>query len=331
MICFPQWCRLSKRALLLSALVLISSGSLARADLSVSDNVLIDFGEKLLVEDNWGIHNDQYATEKYYPETGWNLQAGKEKDLNCYTTTLTDKVTGEASDIQVMFAKMKGLNLLGGYSPIQGHASVLTPEKPMQSVWEIMHDATLTEKEVNSYWCEEVTIGVAASIGDITVSNLKADSTYAVSAVVTVAEVVSLIGKAAPVTLNYGTGATQKAAFMTTNSGSVNIEVALGNFDVASLISGKTFSMTWIFETAAAPTSVDLEFASSLVSVVGVTSISAMAVTRYDDSVASVQAMFEEGANMLHPVAEGVPEPSMAAMSLLALAGLAARRRRRRR
>ncbi len=261
----------------------------AAGELVITENVCIDFGEKLLVEDNWGIHNDTYATEKYYPDTGWNLQAGNEKDFDCYTTTMTDKATGETSNIQVKFGKMKGLNLLGGYSPIQGTADVLKPEKPMQDVWQVLHDVSLTAEEVNSYWCEEITVGVAASIGDITVSNLQANSTYALSAVVTVAEVASLIGKAAPVTMNYANGAlSERAAFMTTNEGSVNIEVALGNFDVASLISGKTFTMSWIFETGNAPASVDLSFASSLVSVVGVTSISAMAVTRYDESTATV-------------------------------------------
>lgn len=301
----------------------------AAGELVITENVCIDFGEKLLVEDNWGILHDTYATEKYYPDTGWNLQAGNEKNFDCYTTTMTDKATGETSNIQVKFGKMKGLNLLGGYSPIQGTADVLKPEKPMQDVWQVLHDVSLTAEEVNSYWCEEITIGVAASIGDITVSNLQANSTYALSAVVTVAEVASLIGKAAPVTMNYANGAlSERAAFMTTNEGSVNIEVALGNFDVASLISGKTFTMSWIFETGNAPASVDLSFASSLVSVVGVTSISAMAVTRYDESTAMVQAMFEEGAEMLHPV-NAIPEPTTSALSLLAMAALGCRRRRK--
>ena len=114
----------------------------------------------------------------------------------------------------------------------------------------------------------------------------------------------------------------------------MNLELAVGNTGIAGLISGSTFTMTWIFETGASPANVDFSFGGDLLALGEGASISAMAITRYDEvGTASVANHFEDGTHMLHPVVgdggnAAAPEPGSSVLGLMALAALATRRRR---
>lgn len=294
------------------------SEGIARAA-TIAENVCIDFGEE----------------NKYDSSTGWNIQEGQKTSTlfaDRETTTLTDKQTETTSDIKVTFERATGVNI-GNYTPTTGSSTLTAPTKEMQDVWELMHEISLTGEEVNSYWTEVIGVGLGASVGDLTVQNLKTNSTYAISAVVTSAEVLTLVGQAAPLNMKDNTAITQKAVFVTSNKGSVNLELAVGNVGIAGLISGSTLTMTWIFETGQSPTTVDFSFGGDLLALGSGASISAMAITRYDDNTGAeaVQTSFEYGAHMLHEVdgVVAIPEPGTTTLSLLALSGMAARRRRR--
>lgn len=286
---------------------------------TIAENVCIDFGEE----------------NKYDSSTGWNIQEGQKTSTlfaDRETTTLTDKQTGTSSDIKVTFERATGVSV-GNYTPTTESSTLTAPTKEMQDVWELMHEISLTGEEVNSYWTEVIGLGIGASVGDLTVQNLKTNSTYAISAVVTSAKVLTLVGQAAPLNMKDNTAIDQKAAFITSNKGSVNLELAIGNVGIAGLISGSTLTMTWIFETGQSPSTVEFSFGGDLLALGAGASISAMAITRYDDNTdaEAVQTSFEQGAHMLHEVdgVVAIPEPSTATLSLLALSGLAARRRRR--
>ncbi len=298
--------------------VCCASASIAGAA-TIAENVCIDFGEE----------------NKYDSSTGWNIQEGQKTSwplADRETTTLTDKQTGTSSDIKVTFEHTTGISI-GNSTPETGSSPLTAPTKEMQDVWELMHKISLTVEEINSYWAEGIGLGIGASVGDLTVQNLETNSTYAISAVVTSAKVLTLVGQSAPLNMKNNTAIDEKATFITSNKGSVNLELAIGNVGIAKLISGSTLTMTWIFETGQSPSTVEFSFGGDLIALGAGASISAMAITRYDDNTdaEAVQTSFEQGAHMLHEV-EGtgsIPEPGTATLSLLALSGLAARRRRR--
>lgn len=295
---------------------------IATAELVRTENVCIDFGEKT----------------EYNSSTGWNVQEGEKEGWGILvtggdrvTTDLKDKATGNNSAIKVTFEHATGLNV-GNSTPATGSSTLTAPSSEMQQIWKLMHDVSLTAEEINSYWTEVVVLGVGVSVGDVIVEGLQSNSTYAISAAVTSAQTLSLLGKAAPIDMKDSSDVNKIATFMTSNDGSVNLQLAVGDASIAGLISGETFTMTWIFETGSMGTSVDLSFGADLLSLGSGASISALAVTRYEDSANAVQASFEDGAYMLHDV-EGVsvvPEPGTTTLSLLALTGLLAQRRRRR-
>ena len=281
--------------------------------LEIVENVLINFGD---MEENTfdGTWNHQKGTETGIAE--WDR----------YTTALQDAASVTTSDIEVKFGKVTGLGLLGVYHPVRGSSNIIDPTPEMNRMWRAMHNAELTDAVCDTYWAEEITLGVGAGIGDITVSNLHANSTYVVSGMFTVGSVASLLGTQAPVSLDYKEGAiTETASFLTTKTGSVEfLDLAIGNFNIAGLLGGDTFIMTWIFETEESGTTFDIGFNSSLVSVGGYASMSALAITEYGQvSGVDARAAFVDGAVML-------PEPSTCTLSLAALALLCAGRRRRR-
>ncbi len=280
-------------------------------DMQITSNVLINFGDM----------------EKNSFDGAWNHQKGTETgffEWDRYTTTLQDAASLTASDIQVKFGKITGLGLLNAYHPVRGSSDIIDPTPEMNKMWSAMHNAELTDAVCNTYWEERITVGIGAGVGDITVSNLHANSTYVVSGMFTVGSVASLLGTQAPVTLDYKSGAiTELASFLTTKTGSVEfIDLAIGNFNLAGLLGGDTFIMTWIFETEEAGTTFDIGFNSGLVSLGGYASVSALAITEYGhaNGVAATAA-FVEGADML-------PEPATGTLSLAALAMLCMRRRR---
>lgn len=280
--------------------------------LDVVENVLINFGDM-----------DENSFDGV-----WNHQKGTETGLfewDRYTTALYDAASLDVSDIEVKFEKISGLSLLSPTHPVRGHDNVIDPTPEMQQMWRAMHKAELTDAVTDTYWIEEITVGVAASIGDITVSNLNANSTYAVSGMFTVGSVASLIGSQAPITLSYKEGAIKEVtSFLTTQTGSVEfVDLYLGNFNLAGLLGGDTFIMTWIFETQSGGTTFDLGFNSSLISLGGHGAMRALAITEYGENngVAAVAA-FMDGVAML-------PEPTTGTLSLAALVMLCARRRRR--
>lgn len=188
-----------------------------------------------------------------------------------------------------------------------------------------VHGAELPNDVCDTYWIENITVGVAASLGDITVSNLNANSTYVVSGMFTVGSVATLIGSQAPVTLGYKDGAIKEVAtFLTTPTGSVEfIDLYVGNFNLAGLLGGDTFSMTWIFETMNGGTTFDLSFNSSLISLGGHGAMRALAITEYGqvDNSSIVAQFFEEHAAML-------PEPTTGTLSIISLCALSLCRRR---
>lgn len=281
--------------------------------LEIVENVLINFGD---------------MDENSFDGT-WNHQKGTETSLiewDRYTTALQDAASLTESDIEVKFGKVSGLALAGPMNPVRGHDNVIDPTAEMQQMWRAMHNAELTNDVTDTYWIEEITVGVAASMGDITVSNLNANSTYVVSGMFTVGSVASLIGSQQPITLSYKEGSiTEVTSFLTTQTGSVEfIDLYLGNFNLAGLLGGDTFIMTWIFETQSGGTSFDLGFNASLISLGGHGAMRALAITEYgQNNGVAAAASFVDGAVML-------PEPSTCTLSLAALALLCAGRRRRR-
>ena len=170
----------------LALMVTGSLGSVTWGEIGIVENVCIDFGE----------------TNQYDSASGWNIQEGEKEGWGILvtggdrvTTNLTDKATGELSDIKVTFEHASGLNI-GNSTPATGSSTLTAPSEEMQDVWKLMHDVSLSAEEINTYWTEVVVLGLGVSVGDIVVENLKANSTYAISAAVTSAKVLSLVGQA---------------------------------------------------------------------------------------------------------------------------------------
>ncbi len=280
--------------------------------LEMLENVLINFGN---------------MEENTFDGT-WNHQKGTETGLtewDRYTISLQDALSAKVSDIDVKFERAGGVSLFSPLHPVRGQDNVIDPTPEMNTMWRAMHGAELTDAVTDTYWIEEITLGIGAHIGDITVSGLNANSTYVVSGMFTVGSVASLLGTQAPVSLDYKSGSINEvSSFLTTQTGSVEfIDLAIGNFNLAGLLGGDTFIMTWILDTLDGGTTFDMGFNASLISLGGHGAIRALAITEYgqvDDS-AVVTQFFEANAVML-------PESSSVTLCLFACAAFVLRRRR---
>lgn len=300
----------------LTILVWVACASLNAAyALDIVENVLINFGEE----------------KGFDATTGWNSQEGAKKSEGgifktewLATEDMIDAVSLKTSDIEVRFYESEGLSL-GSNLPVPDTSSIINPTPEMNQMWKSMHASELTSDITNSYWGAGSALSLLGKFGDISVRNLEANRTYVMSGLFTVGSVANLLGTQRPITLSYDNNAIiEGATFLTTQTGSVEfVDLALGNFNIAGLLGGDSFIMTWIFETSDAVENLDLVFNTGAIGVGTYASVSALAITEYGQmDNAMMVNWFENNAAML-------PEPTSGALSVVSLCWLCLRRRRR--
>lgn len=255
--------------------------------------------------------------------TPWNLSSGQTVsvlDQSRKTAALKDS-TGAASGVTVTFRTGTALTVSNpsNVSPLTSLTANQAFGTYGLAFWKAAHGTDLTTSQIQNGWVESSLLGIGQLVGpgSLNVGGFQKSSAYTVSAVFTVSGLANVASfKTSPVTLQ-GSNFSLSHAFLTGRNGQVVDVLNIGNVELASLLSGGTFMMTWQFQTNSAfntSSTINMDFSSSLLTLGGNYGISAMAVT--------------DGTPVLPP-SPSVPEPSSALLSVFGLAGLVLRRRRK--
>lgn len=179
----------------------------------------------------------------------------------------------------------------------------------------------LTDARIQRGWEEHSLLSVGSLVdpGNITVGGFSASSSYTVSAAFTVSGLANVLSfKAAPVTLK-GSNFNITHAYLSGSNGELIDLLEVGNVELAGLLAKGTFMMTWQLKTTSAfntSSTIDMDFAQSLLGLGGNYGISAMAVT-------------DKAPDLPVPPTHSVPEPSSALLGIFGFAGLMLKRRRK--
>lgn len=289
--------------LLISALsllsVLFSSESMAKT-------TLVDFG---------GTSNSFSSP--------WNLSTGTNPVLSTDRKTAALKdTTGATSSVVVTYQSGSPLLITAPSSDSQ--LTTLTANQAVGSyglaMWKAAHGFDLTDARIQRGWEERSLLSVGSIVdpGNISMGGFSANSSYTVSAVFTVSGLANILSiKNAPVTLQ-GNNFNLSHAYLAGSNGELIDLVQVGNVELAGLLSKGTFMMTWQLQTTSSfntSSTINIDFANSLLGLGGGYGISAMAVT---DSTPDLP---------VPPVS--VPEPSSALLGAFGFVGLIVRRRRK--
>lgn len=312
----------------------------AEEELKILSNVLINFGA----------NKDSYVEDENSGYDGWNSQIGITDTSTKYaleysgryagtqvgleTGTLYNTTDGKETDVNVSWnAGRQGISVTtrpvnttgGSVNTSVGNVG------SMNSIWYGMHKRDLTVDIVDACWRQEgagYLFGTEVNLayGDILITGLETDATYTVSAVFNVGENWTLGGEtvdgaSSVISLsNNGSIVQSDCSFITTTHGTLELtDAGMINWD--KLVDTSSFILTWVFKVSEDNTTINLNV-GSLWSDESYVGISAMGITRYDNSIQDVIGGIYDSADM-------VPEPSTATLSLLALTALAARRRRK--
>lgn len=316
-----------------------------------TSTVLIDFS----TDDNVAAGTNNY-------NAGWNRVDGN--DTPGYlsypkvdaTASELKTTTGVDSTITATFKAVSNdgfmSNSKGSYG--EDNFNKMSDEElaTTNNMWELMHGSSISVNEaLQTAWKEQGSRGMGGAVyyGDLVVNGLTASTqsiitegttttttitnrTYAVSLTVTAENFITHVA-AGGVTLS-GDGITvqKENSYVTSHDGTLRFDD--GGLNTEALKDTTFMTITWVFD---APVSEEdfgftIHFDSSkdwgdeLL-------IGALGISQFDNiTVDQVTDQFEEDLGNTggwNPGGENIPEPATATLSLLALAGLAARRRRK--
>ena len=312
-----------------------------------TSTVLIDFST----------YNTQAGKNNYNAESGWNKVEGNETPgyfgypKNDVTASNLKTTTGADSTITATFEKADGRLAKGSYG--EDNFNKMTDEElaTTDNMWQLMHGSSISVKEaLQTAWKEQVTVG-SVTYGDLVVNGLTASTksnitegntttttitnrTYAVSLTVTASgsNFANHVAEGGVSLSGNGITVEKENSYITSHDGTLRFDD--GGLNTEALKDTTFMTITWVFN---APVSEEdfgftIQFDSSR-DWGGELLIGALGITQFDNiTVDQVTDQFEEDLGNTggwNPGGENIPEPTTATLSLLALTGLAIRRRRK--
>jgi len=315
-----------------------------------TSTVLIDFST----------YGTQAGKNNYNADTGWNkVEGNKTPDMFSYSGGRIDATagnlkttTGADSKITATFEKVAGFSSKGSYGEDNFNKMKEEELATTNNMWKLMHGSSISVTEaLQTAWKEQVTVG-SATYGDLVVNGLTASTqsnitegntttttttnrTYAVSLTVTAENFITHVA-AGGVTLS-GNGITVKDehSYVTSYDGTLRFDD--GGLNTEALKDTTFMTITWVFDAPVSEEEGDLfgftiqfdskkDWGNELL-------IGALGISQFDNiTVDQVTDQFEEDLGNTggwNPGGENIPEPTTATLSLLALTGLAIRRRRK--
>ena len=317
-----------------------------------TSTVLIDFS-------TWETKAGQ---NNYNTETGWNrVEGNKTPDMFSYSGGRIDATaenlkttTGVGSTITATFEKVAGFSSKGSYGEDNFNQMPAKELATTKNMWELMHGSSISVTEaLQTAWKEQGSSGYNGAVfyGDLVVNGLKASTqsiitegttttttitnrTYAVSLTVTASgsNFANHVAEGGVSLSGNGITVEKENSYITSHDGTLRFDD--GGLNTEALKDTTFMTITWVFD---APVSEEdfgftIQFDSSR-DWGGELLIGALGITQFDNiTVDQVTNQFEEDLGNTggwNPGGENIPEPTTATLSLLALTGLAIRRRRK--
>lgn len=316
----------------LSALATAATTWAAPGDLQVQDNVLINFGTSV----------GSIST------AAWNNQVGQTYDILWYQGRITESLKnteGNKSNIRVNFAPGSHA-IVGSLDTSSDNLGIKAPTNldAINQHWGNLHENDLSVSILEMGWKQdpgdaswtENGYSVWPNYGDITISELEKGATYAISAAFSVGQNWAWNTSGDNQIVSFTNGASSISpdnTYITTSEGTLGLGEA-GSALWDALGDTSSFIMTWVFTAKGTSADITLSAQGWLTSG-SFAGISAMGVTKYDIEVAegSAQATSEQiitaVTNKIEGKSDMIPEPTTATLSLLALAAMVTRRRRK--
>ena len=278
-----------------------------------------------LMADNTVLVNFGAKSDSFDEESGWNNAKGEHHPLanifNRTTTTLYD-TTQQKSNLSVAMKVTSGAPLLEGIANTQDLAPT-TPSASLKKMWKNAHGVELPDEVYANHWAMGGVAGIATTTS-VVVEGLNANSSYTVTGGFTVGGLANVAAKNIPIALGKmedNQGITLTNAYLINKDGLVVDLLHLGDFSLAEVLKFETFTISWQFETGANASSIQFDFASSLLDLTSADEMRFMAITEHIG--APTPPDITGGVDVL------VPEPATTTLSVFALAGFLARRRRK--
>lgn len=319
-----------------------------------TSTVLIDFST----------YNTQADKNNYNAETGWNKVEGNETPNNFSypkvdaTASELKTTTGEDSTITATFKAVSNDGFLsnskGSYGEEDFNKMGEDELDTTNIMWQLMHGASVSVTEaLETAWKEQVTLG-SVIYGDLVVNGLTASTqsiitegttttttitnrTYAVSLTFTAtgSNFANHVAEGGVSLSGDGITVKDEHSYITSHDGTLRFDD--GGLNTEALKDTTFMTITWVFDAPVSEEEGDLfgftiHFDSAR-DWGGALLIGALGISQFDNiTVDQVTDQFEEDLGNTggwNPGGENIPEPTTATLSLLALAGLAARRRRK--
>lgn len=320
-----------------------------------TSTVLIDFST----------HDTQAGKNNYNAETGWNKVEGN--DTPGYlsypkvdaTASELKTTTGVDSTITATFKAVSNdgfmSNSKGSYG--EDNFNKMSDEElaTTNNMWELMHGSSISVNEaLQTAWKEQGSRGIGGAVyyGDLVVNGLTASTqsiitegttttttitnrTYAVSLTVTAENFATHVAAGGVSLIGDGITVKDEHSYITSHDGTLRFDD--GGLNTEALKDTTFMTITWVFDAPVSEEEGDLfgftihfdsnkDWGDELL-------IGALGISQFDNiTVDQVTDQFEEDLGNTggwNPGGENIPEPATATLSLLALAGLAARRRRK--
>lgn len=279
-----------------------------------------------LMADNTVLINFGSMSDSFDSATGWNHAAGSHPHANIFkrdTASLND-TEGKQSDLSVSM-KMTGVPMLEGIANNSIDPAPTTPSSSLDQLWKNAHGENLPDSAYVGHWAAGGVLEVATTTS-VEVSGLKANSSYTITGGFTVGGLAHVAADNVPISLGKmedNPGITLTNVYLINGDGLVIDLLHIGDFSLAEVLQFDTFTVSWQFETGAQADSILFEFAPSVADLATADELRFMAITEHTGMTTPPDITGD-----ITVVAPVVPEPATATLSLLALVGLAARRRR---
>ena len=319
-----------------------------------TSTVLIDFS----------IWETEAGKNNYNAGTGWNKVEGNETPDNFRypkedaTASNLKTTTGADSTITATFKAVSNSGFLSNSKGSYGEDDFNKMEDDelatTNNMWKLMHGSSISVTEaLQTAWKEQGSSGYNGAVfyGDLVVNGLKASTqsiitegttttttitnrTYAVSLTVTASgsNFANHVAEGGVSLSGNGITVEKENSYITSHDGTLRFDD--GGLNTEALKDTTFMTITWVFD---APVSEEdfgftIQFDSSR-DWGGELLIGALGITQFDNiTVDQVTDQFEEDLGNTggwNPGGENIPEPTTATLSLLALTGLAIRRRRK--